>query len=237
MLVQVLVLSCTISFILVTTCQPSPLSALTVDNFFPTRQTIAGDGYGGAGYTVLPLLGNEPPATVILVHGLGGTGEEWGFVGLALSFFSLNFVKFVIPTAPRRYVSYLNETLPSWYNIFSLTDFASRINEDQLLESVARVDSIIEGERQRGVAFRRIFVIGFSQGGGVALTTFLRSSRALAGCVAVATWLPLDEDYPKKLSNVIKDKFILFIHVCVIHAATLHPYYTLSTNNFRSSNY
>lgn len=179
------------------------------------RQTVAGDGYGGQGYTVLPVLRDERPATAILVHGLGGTGEEWGFVSLALSFFSLNYVKFIIPTAPTRSVAYLKKTLPSWYDIYSIGDFRAVLNRTQLLESVNRVDSIIEGEVDVGVDPRRIFLIGFSQGGGVALTSFLRNPLNLGGCIGVATWLPLDNEYPAQLSANISDKQILLMHVCI----------------------
>lgn len=178
-----------------------------------SRQAVVGDGYGGQGYTVLPVLREEEPATAILVHGLGGTGEEWGFVSLALSFFSLNYVKFIIPTAPTRSVTYLNQTLPSWYDIFFIGDFRATLNRTQLLASVARIDNIIAGEVSLGVDPRRIFLIGFSQGGGVALTSFLRNPFDLGGCIGVATWLPLDNEYPAQLSTNVSDKQILLMHV------------------------
>lgn len=205
----------TLTLYLLTTPVPSALAAThdIASAFLASRQAISGDSHGGQGYTVLPLLSDEPPATAILVHGLGGTGKEWGYVSLALSFFSLNFVKFVIPTAPTVPVTYLNETLPSWYDIFTISDFGSQVNNTELLVSVARINGIIAGEKAAGVDYSRIFIIGFSQGGGVAITTFLRSKFPLAGCVGVATWLPRLDLYPRKLSNVTKHKQVLFIHV------------------------
>lgn len=184
-------------------------------NLKSSRQRIEGDGYGGQGYTILPLLDDEPPATVILLHGLGGEGEEWGFVSLALSFFSLNYVKFIIPTAPVRNVTYLRDQLPSWYNIFRLgNSLASlRLNQTELLASVARIENIVRQEVLAGVLQRRIFIIGFSQGGAVALTAFLRSNYALAGCMGVATWLPLETSYPAQLSRRVQDKRIYLLHV------------------------
>lgn len=178
------------------------------------RQTISGDGYGGEGFTVLPVLRSEVPATAIMLHGLGGSGEEWGFVSLALSFFSLNFVKFIIPTAPSRNVVYLNKTIPSWFDIYSLRNLTHLINTGQLLESKRRIDRIIRGEISAGVSFDRIFIIGFSQGGALALTTFLRGQYNIAGCMGVATWLPLPDDYPEKLSKRIRNRRVLLLHVC-----------------------
>lgn len=177
------------------------------------RQAVKGDGYGGEGYTVLPLLREEKPATAVVIHGLGGSGEEWGFISLALSFFSLNYVKFIMPSASTQYVTYLNETMPSWFDIRSFNENTSNINRSQMLQSVKRINRIVDGEVQSGVEPGRIFIIGFSQGGALALTSFLRSPRPLAGCIGVATWLPLEREYPDSLSNAIVDKDILMLHV------------------------
>lgn len=198
------------------TDSPSDASQLNaLQRQFPelARQTVAGDGYGGDGFTVLPVLRNEQPATVIMLHGLGGTGEEWGYASLALSFFSLNFVKFIIPTALTQPVTYLNRSLPSWFDIYSPLDLTYSINSAQMFQSMARVNRIIQGEISSGVIARRIFLVGFSQGGALALTTFLRSPFGLAGCVGVATWLPLENQYPDKLSNQIQDTELLLMHV------------------------
>lgn len=181
------------------------------------RQTEDGDSYGGNGYFVRPLLNETPPATAIIIHGLGGTGEEWGVLSLGMSVFSLNYVKFIIPSADVQSVSYLGEKIPSWFDIVKIQGTNSEVSENQLLESVKRIDRIIEGEINAGVPPQRIFVIGFSQGGALALTTFLRSQRNLGGCVGVATWLPLHDTYVPtgnvQVSNNIKGKEILMIHV------------------------
>lgn len=210
-------------------CDESPTSSL-----FPKRQPAVderylkslhllgngaerGDGYGGEGYVVHPLVRNGINTTAILIHGLGGTGEELGLLSLALSFFSLNSVKFIIPTAPTRKVSILRQRLPSWFDIFSLDErLMFDINETELLQSVTRINDIVNGEKNAGVDSEHIFLIGFSQGGAVALTSFLRSPVPLAGCIGIATWLPLDNEYPAQLSSgseILNSKQILFLHV------------------------
>lgn len=199
---------------IIATAQVLSPQDVSLQSTITSRQTIKGDGYGGEGYTVLPVLRNEKPGcTAILIHGLGGTGEEWGFISLALSFFSLNYVKFIIPSAELRDVTYLNEKLPSWFNIFRRSGLTTRLNRGELLDSVGRMNNIIQGEIAAGVPSERIFVIGFSQGGAVALTTFLRSSQTLAGVIGVATWLPLDNEYPAFLSDRIRKRDTLLIHV------------------------
>lgn len=199
---------------------PVTAAQLPLDFFGLTtngRQTLSGDGYGGEGYTVLPVLRDEPPATVIIIHGLGGTGEEWGYVSLAMSFFALNYVKFIIPRAPYQYVTYLDEEIPSWYDIRFIRDYQTSVNNTQLLESVDRIHDIIRAEINVGVQSNRIAIVGFSQGGGLALTAFLRSPFELAGCVGVATWLPNDDLYPTNLSPTVADKQVLLLHVSFKH--------------------
>lgn len=209
---------------IIATEQILPPQEISLENTITSRQTVKGDGYGGEGYTVLPVLRNEkPPCTAILIHGLGGSGEEWGFISLALSFFSLNYVKFIIPSAERRDVTYLNERLPSWFNIFRRSGLTTTLNKEELLNSADRMNKIIKGEIDAGVPSERIFVIGFSQGGAVALTTFLRSERTLAGVIGVATWLPLDNEYPGALSDKIRKRDTLLIHVSTMrHSSETH---------------
>lgn len=181
------------------------------------RQSVDGDGYGGEGFTVRPLLDERPLATAIIIHGLGGTGEEWGIMSLGMSVFSLNYVKFIIPSAETKPVTYLNTTIPSWFDIRRIQGTNSDVDEKDLRQSVDRINRIIDGEVRAGVPAERIFIVGFSQGGALALTTFLRSKRKLGGCVGVATWLPLHNSYapfgPEPVSENVKGNKILMIHV------------------------
>lgn len=176
------------------------------------RQKVNDDSHGGKGFSVKPVLQDEEPATAILLHGLGGTGEEWGYISLALSLISLNYVKFVIPSAKERRVTYLRSRMPSWFDIHVFDETAS-VDKDELLESVERVKDIVKGEMKNGVKQERIFIVGFSQGGALALTSFLRSPYKLGGCVGVATWLPLQKEYPASRSSKIRNKDILMMHV------------------------
>lgn len=183
------------------------------------RQTDSGDGYGGAGFVIHALF-DDNPATVIMLHGLGSTGREWAILSLALSIFSLNYVKFIIPTASNASVTYLgNLVMPSWYDISRISGTVSEVDEEDLLKSIARVNRIIDGEIAAGVEPSRIFLVGFSQGGGLALSAFLRRDTVLGGCVGVATWLPRHEDYEEfggniTVSSAIQNKDVHMVHVC-----------------------
>jgi len=58
-------------------------------------------------------------------------------------------------------------------------------------------------------------LMGFSQGGALALHVALRSSYALGGVVALSTWVPLRDDYPDALSSSMSKVPVLqvpFLH-------------------------
>ena len=60
-------------------------------------------------------------------------------------------------------------------------------------ESIEFVRGLVARENARGVATDRIFLVGFSQGGAIALAAGLRHPDALAGVAALSTYLPIAE--------------------------------------------
>lgn len=140
------------------------------------------------------------------------------YMCLAISYLSLNYVRFILPTAPKRSVTYLdNKKMNSWFDIRGIRG-RSRIteaseNRTDLMESKERIDTIIAGEVQRGVPPERIFLLGFSQGGALALTAYLRSPFTLGGMLGIATWLPLGDEYPDRLSDKLVPGNIQLHHV------------------------
>jgi phospholipase/carboxylesterase len=53
------------------------------------------------------------------------------------------------------------------------------------------VEALVAREHERGVPGERIVLAGFSQGGAIALAAGLRHAQALAGIVALSTYLPI----------------------------------------------
>jgi predicted esterase len=132
---------------------------------------------------------------------------------VAISYFSLNYVKFILPTAPMDYVTYQNITTHSWFNIGNLDSLMSSEDRPSLLNSVARIERIMQGEIESGVPPEHIFILGFSQGGAVGLTTYLRTKLQIGGFIGISTWLPLPQDYPAALSNATTNSVISLQHV------------------------
>jgi len=102
-------------------------------------------------------------------------------------------VKFILPTAPTQPVTMnMGMSMPSWYDIVGL-DERSNENCKGIEESQARLASILEQEHeQTGLAYHRMVLAGFSQGGALSLYTGfqLPAERKLAGVVAMSGYLP-----------------------------------------------
>jgi phospholipase/carboxylesterase len=129
-----------------------------------------------------------PSASVIWLHGLGADGND--FVPV-VKILNLPHVRFILPHAAVKKVTANNGyEMRAWYDIFSFTP-GSREDETGVRESQAYIESLIRNEVARSIPSNRIVLAGFSQGGAIALQTALRQEQALAGVLALSTYLPL----------------------------------------------
>jgi phospholipase/carboxylesterase len=131
----------------------------------------------------------EPDAVVILLHGLGADGHDLEPIVPELPL--PQKVRWVLPHAPVREIT-LNggEPMPAWYDIEALDVHASE-DEAGIRESARAIGSLIDAERERGIAAGRIVLAGFSQGGAIAMFTALRRRERLAGLIALSCYMPL----------------------------------------------
>jgi phospholipase/carboxylesterase len=133
--------------------------------------------------------GAAPQLAVIWLHGLGADGHDFEPVvpelGLRLP------VRFVFPHAPVRSVTINGGmAMRAWYDILGF-DRRAREDDAGIRASAAAVSELIDAQVDRGIPTQRIVLAGFSQGGAIALHTALREPRALAGALALSTYLPL----------------------------------------------
>jgi len=141
---------------------------------------------------VIPAVARHT-ASVIFLHGLGDTGHGWA---AALQMQKLPHVKYICPTAPVMPVT-LNAgfRLPSWFDLISL-DADGAEDEEGIKRASEVVLKLIADEEEKGIPSNRIVLGGFSQGGALALYSALRSTKPLAGVVALSCWLPLFRHFP-----------------------------------------
>lgn len=135
----------------------------------------------------------KPAWTVLWLHGLGADGHDFAPIVPELLRPDWPGIRFVFPHAPVRPVT-INNGLPmrAWYDIRNLS-IEQRADEDGLRASIAEVDALIARERDRGVPASRLLLVGFSQGGALALASGLRREAAVAGIACLSGYLPMAE--------------------------------------------
>ena len=156
------------------------------------------------------VTGSDPQGTVIWMHGLGADG--WDFVPIVreLGLADDLPLRFIFPNAPVRPVTINNgHAMRAWYDI-AMADIGRLPDERGIRQSQAQVEAFIAREKSRGIPARRIVLAGFSQGGAIALHTGLRHTEALAGILALSTYLPLAETLDRESSDA-NDRVPIFM--------------------------
>lgn len=132
--------------------------------------------------------GKTVDASIIWLHGLGADGYDFKPIAAALN---LENIRFIFPHAPYRNVTLNNGyEMRAWYDLYGLT-LDSQQDEVGIRQSQSEIEALIAIEKSRGILPERIVLAGFSQGGAIALHTALRHEEALAGILALSTYLPL----------------------------------------------
>jgi phospholipase/carboxylesterase len=150
----------------------------------------------------------SPTASVVWMHGLGADGHDFEPIVPELRL----PVRFVFPHAPLRPVT-INQghVMRAWYDIRALAG-VRREDEAGVRQSARQIEALLERERQRGVAPRRLVLAGFSQGGAMALHVGLRYPERLAGVMALSSYLPLADTLAAEAAPANRDVPIFWAH-------------------------
>ena len=153
--------------------------------------------------------GGTVDASIIWLHGLGADGHDFEPIVPELPLPPGLRARFVFPHAPVQAVTInFGHVMPAWYDVYG----DGREDAEGIRASQQRIEALIAGERERGVAPRRIVLAGFSQGGAIALQTGLRHPERLAGILALSTYLPLAETVAAEASPANRDVPIFMAH-------------------------
>jgi phospholipase/carboxylesterase len=137
------------------------------------------------------VTGENPTASVIILHGLGADGNDFVPVAQEMDLGAVGAVRYVFPSAPVRPVTINGGyRMRAWYDILG-TESTGQQDEAGLRESMAILEGLVAHEKERGIASNRIVLAGFSQGCAMALMTGVRHAQALAGIVGMSGYLPL----------------------------------------------
>jgi phospholipase/carboxylesterase len=160
---------------------------------------------------------DAPTFGVIWLHGLGTDGHDFEpIVPELVRPAQINgkwpAIEFVFPHAPVRAVT-INSgmRMRAWYDIRSL-DRSSLGEAPGLRDSIGYLSESLAAFERRGIPAQRVFVIGFSQGGAVALAGGLRYPKSLAGIAGLSTYLPLAESLREELASENRHTPILIAH-------------------------
>ena len=129
-------------------------------------------------------------ASVIWLHGLGASGDDFEPVIPHLKLSKTLNVRFIFPHAPEQPVTINGGyVMRAWYDIMEQS-IERKIDYAGILASSKLIIQLIEKEVARGIPVSNIILAGFSQGGVVALEVGLRYQRNIAGIIALSTYLP-----------------------------------------------
>jgi phospholipase/carboxylesterase len=130
--------------------------------------------------------------TLIWLHGLGADGHD--FEGL-VPHLRRPDLRVVLPHAPVRPVT-LNGGYPmrAWYDIRHLEPGPNRESAEDIRAISHEIQALIDAEIAAGTPASRILLVGFSQGGAMALHVGLRCPQRLGGLVALSTYLTLEAE-------------------------------------------
>lgn len=135
--------------------------------------------------------GEQPVATILIMHGLGADGRDFVPVAEQLDLSSVGPVRFLFPNAPVIPVTINGGyQMPAWYDILGANLTAGQ-DEKGMRQTQAAINQLIDREVARGMPASRIVVAGFSQGCAMALMTGLRYPERLAGIMGLSGYLPL----------------------------------------------
>jgi phospholipase/carboxylesterase len=140
-------------------------------------------------------------ACVIWLHGLGADGHDFEPIVPELNLPAGHGIRFVFPHAPYMPVT-INQgyVMRAWYDILSM-EIAVRQDEAGIRRSSEQLRALIEEQIRGGIDSRRIVLVGFSQGGAIALHTALRFEQPLAGLMALSSYLPLEDQLAAERSE------------------------------------
>lgn len=140
------------------------------------------------------IIESEKPATatVIWLHGLGASAHDFDAI---IPYLRTNptfaQVRFIFPQAPMRAVTLNNGfVMPAWYDIYQLDKHGPQ-DEEGIKASSLQIQKIIDQQIQTGIPAEKIFLVGFSQGGAIALYASLYMPKTLAGIIGLSTYLPM----------------------------------------------
>jgi len=146
--------------------------------------------------SIIKETAEKPNAAIIWLHGLGADGYDFADIIPELGLPKNSAIRFIFPHAPIMPVSINGGyEMRAWYDI---SDMNLEINPDikNIEKNSKFITEFIDAEIEKGINSEKIILIGFSQGGAMALHTATRYPKKLAGVVSLSSYFPTAETMP-----------------------------------------
>jgi phospholipase/carboxylesterase len=130
------------------------------------------------------------------MHGLGADGHDFADIIPELHLPANASIRFIFPHAPIMPIGINNGyEMRAWYDIIDMD-----LGESPDIEGIERnskfVTEFIDSEIEKGINPEKIMLIGFSQGGVMALHTATRYPKKLAGAASLSSYFPTANTMP-----------------------------------------
>jgi len=145
--------------------------------------------------------------SVVALHGIAVNDEDIDqVVPPVLKYAGSPGVRWLFPRAPRRRVTLLGGApARAWYDVSSCD--RSRLDVAGIEEATELISRTVKAERQHDPLRRRVVLMGFSQGGALALNAGLRLQGEVDGIIALATAIP----FPDRIAPATPDSPPVFL--------------------------
>jgi len=151
--------------------------------------------------SIIKETAENPDAVVIWLHGLGADGSDFADIIPDLGLPPNAAMRFIFPHAPIMPVSINNGyKMRAWYDI-AYMDLERNPDIEGIEKNSRLVAELIDNEIEKGINPERILLIGFSQGGVLALHTATRYGKKLAGAASLSSYFPTAQTMPLNAAN------------------------------------
>ena len=151
--------------------------------------------------------------SVIWLHGLGADGHDFENIVPELHLIDSSSIKFIFPHAPVRKITVNGGAqMRGWYDILRLDNLRREVDVTGIEESEKQIAALIQKEIDSGIAAKNILLVGFSQGGVLALHTGLRFPEKLAGIISLSAYLPTLESLKTQRAAANNETPIFMAH-------------------------
>jgi phospholipase/carboxylesterase len=149
-----------------------------------------------SGPSVPPKTGGAPKQLVVLLHGIGADGSD--LISLAPYYHSVLPQAYIVsPHAPFPY-----DMAPFGYMWFSIGNLSLETRMNGVRAAAPLLDAFLDAELARhGLRDADLLLVGFSQGGMMALHVGLRRARSPAGIISHSGMLVADARFASEIKN------------------------------------